>query len=549
VFGDVYGTENTFETYSNHGISISNGRLFINCKEIKTVGYRTAGVYSTSTFPVSVIGVERILNSKKGGQAINAYRYQILPSSSPSYISHSTGYNAEPINYWTSNATFTYPDSADVRFGTTYKNDTLTGTMIIPPQSSVFLGVPVNSQNIIAEQITPNNYYRIVSQGTTDFQSLGSSDNTPGTYFTSTNPGSGSGIVSMVGTAFISPQSIWNTPITSLPNYDNTCSKVLTNVVTTHNLSALRTGIGFRAAPKISLFSFTDFWGDQLLWNDDIVFESLDDELPLKIQGLQLWLDSSDEKTVYIDNGVTLASNNGDIVYRWSDKSGNQNHAIQPIVANRPVLNLKANGINYKNTLSFDGTDDSFISVIPGYRNFTAVTIIGVVSPVLAAAPNTISMTIGGHGNLGAGSGIYPASKSTGIASFTSTFSTETITILGDSPTNTSGRLGSSTYARTSNTVQAIHFEINNSGTKLYSNNINVALDLSNQITTSTNITPNQYGYTLDDEFNIGAIRANGNLVQHTNQKFAELLIYNRVLTNTERTNIWNYLQAKWNIS
>jgi hypothetical protein len=549
VLGNVYSLEDIYDTYSNHGVAITTGRLMVDCEVIETDGRKSSAIYSTSTNPVSVINVQKVLNSKSGGQAINAYKVQIIPSSStPTYINHSTGPDTEPVKYWTANTTFTYPDSADVRSGTIYNNNTLTGVMVVPPQSSVFLGVPIDLQNVIASQIIPNNYYQIVTLGTTNYLNLGASENTPGTYFTATNPGSGSGTVSMVGTAFISPQSIWNTQISTLPNYDSTSSKILTNTLTTHELTALRTGIGFRAAPKISLFSFTDFWGDLLQWNDEVVFESLDDLQPLKIQGLQLWLDGSDSSTVYTDDGKNLATNNGDIIYRWSDKSGNDNHAIQPIVVNRPLLNIKTNGINYKNTLTFDGVDDSLAANIPGYRNFTALTIIGVISTTLSAAPNTVTMSIGSHGNIGTSANGYPGNKGLGIASFTSGLPNETITILAENATANSGRLGSSTYMRAANTVQAIHVELNNTGTNMYTNNIATILDQTLQITSSTNITPNQYGYTLDDIFNIGALRANGNLTQHTNQKFAELLIYNRVLTNTERTNLWAYLQAKWNI-
>lgn len=70
--------------------------------------------------------------------------------------------------------------------------------------------------------------------------------------------------------------------------------------------------------------------------------------------------------TCYTDNGTTLCTAPGDLVYRIDDLSGNENHCIQASEAARPALQQTAGGLWY---LDFDGVDDELISVdaaIPG---------------------------------------------------------------------------------------------------------------------------------------------------------------------------------------
>lgn len=66
-----------------------------------------------------------------------------------------------------------------------------------------------------------------------------------------------------------------------------------------------------------------------------------------------LWLPGPD--TCYTDNGTTLCTAPGALVYRMDDLSGNGNHAIQATEAARPALQQTAGGLWY---LAFDGVDD-----------------------------------------------------------------------------------------------------------------------------------------------------------------------------------------------
>lgn len=89
--------------------------------------------------------------------------------------------------------------------------------------------------------------------------------------------------------------------------------------------------------------------------SDDAIIQS-----PMEIPGLVNWFDFSDQKYLYTDAGSTLVSNDGDVIGRVADKSGNNNHANQTTADSKPLYKT---GI--KNGLSvarFDGTDDYFVA-------------------------------------------------------------------------------------------------------------------------------------------------------------------------------------------
>jgi hypothetical protein len=78
--------------------------------------------------------------------------------------------------------------------------------------------------------------------------------------------------------------------------------------------------------------------------------------VPLTISGLQLWLDASDSSTLFdATAGGSLVTADGSAVARWADKSGNNRHAIQGTVNNRPT---KSGG-----ALFFNGSTSFFDSI------------------------------------------------------------------------------------------------------------------------------------------------------------------------------------------
>jgi hypothetical protein len=273
---------------------------------------------------------------------------------------------------------------------------------------------------------------------------------------------------------------------------------------------------------------------------------------PNLISGLQLWLDASDTSTLYdATAGGSLVTTDGSAVARWNDKSGNNRHATQATSNARPLLKTGANGINSKTVLSFDGSNDFLTSSVTGFKNLSAASIIGVVSTAIAAQADTQTMVLFGFGNISnAGSG-FPTNRGLGISSVTGVLNGEKITFLGEKDASSNnGRLGSTTYSRAANTAQSLQLELGSTGTQLYANNSSVNLNLANQISTSTNMAPNQLGFTLDDNLLLCAGRANGTVfTSGVNQKMAEFLVFDRKLTSGERSTLWSYLQTKWNIA
>jgi len=78
---------------------------------------------------------------------------------------------------------------------------------------------------------------------------------------------------------------------------------------------------------------------------------------PRDIDGLVLWLDASDNVTLFQDSaGTTLAANDGDPVGLWQDKSGNNHHVSQPTTSNKPQLKLNIQSGHP--IVRGDGTDD-----------------------------------------------------------------------------------------------------------------------------------------------------------------------------------------------
>lgn len=116
---------------------------------------------STTSTVASVVTATNcnIINAPNGRQAIYAPRYQVFPSSSPTYTRHAVnGYNSF-VDYWTSDATFSYPASSNVVQNVLYSNNTLSGSMVVPSTSSVFLGVPVQLSTGTLAPMSPSSFW------------------------------------------------------------------------------------------------------------------------------------------------------------------------------------------------------------------------------------------------------------------------------------------------------------------------------------------------------------------------------------------------------
>ena len=92
----------------------------------------------------------------------------------------------------------------------------------------------------------------------------------------------------------------------------------------------------------------------------------------LPVTGAALWLDASQQNTLFTDAGITPVASSGQSVYQWNDLSGNNRHAIQTASGNRPTWLSPASGLNGLGAVSFNGSNQwldiaSFPSLSTGY--------------------------------------------------------------------------------------------------------------------------------------------------------------------------------------
>lgn len=257
------------------------------------------------------------------------------------------------------------------------------------------------------------------------------------------------------------------------------------------------------------------------------------------------WIDSSDTSTLYdATSGGSLVAANGAIA-RIEDKSGNGYHYTQLVLNDRPVR--KDNQVNGRSVADLDGATDYMQSTITGFQSYTALFILDVFSSTAAAASNTNSVILWSWGNISTASGPFPANRALFLASNSSALASERIHYGAEAAQV--GRLGSTTYTRSANKVQALYSEFSASGTTMRSDNALVTLNVTSSITTSTNITPSAIGYVVDDILFLGAARVGGSISEITPaMQLCERVVLNYIPTADQRTALQSYVANKWGI-
>jgi hypothetical protein len=66
----------------------------------------------------------------------------------------------------------------------------------------------------------------------------------------------------------------------------------------------------------------------------------------LPVTGAALWLDASQQNTLFTDAGTTPVTTSGQSIYQWNDLSGNNRHAVQATAGERPTWVPPASGQN-----------------------------------------------------------------------------------------------------------------------------------------------------------------------------------------------------------
>lgn len=85
----------------------------------------------------------------------------------------------------------------------------------------------------------------------------------------------------------------------------------------------------------------------------------------LPVSGAALWLDASQQNSLFTDAGVTPVNTNGQQIYQWNDLSGNNRHAVQATSANRPTWNAPSSGQHGFGTVGFNGTSQWLANTMP----------------------------------------------------------------------------------------------------------------------------------------------------------------------------------------
>lgn len=249
-----------------------------------------------------------------------------------------------------------------------------------------------------------------------------------------------------------------------------------------------------------------------------------------------LWLDAADASTITESGGAITA---------WADKSGNGYNAA---ASGNPTYSATGMSTS-KPAVQLDGTGDALVSSITGIGSFDALDVYMVTQTLTAAQSNTNSGFFWAFGNVANASGSYPGTRSLNSTSSTGVLNGEFINFGFENSSFSAGRLGSSTYRRAANTAQILNTKHSTSGTSLFANGEQVNLNITSQITTSTNTAPSNVGYAVDSDLHFGAIRVGGSLIYSPAIKFAEIVVSSTLLSTSNRQKLEGYLAQKWGLT
>jgi len=225
---------------------------------------------------------------------------------------------------------------------------------------------------------------------------------------------------------------------------------------------------------------------------------------PSHISQIHSWYDGADSSTMAL---------NGNQVSAWTDKNNHTTQFVQATAGSQPIL--QANAIHGKSALSFDGTNDMMTAnITSGVNADTTLTYVLQLTNYSSKIPfsfNTTTYSFGPDVYFNAGQITWNTGDSNSNAfsnSVTpSTTSPHIITVKNDSLLNQATLYVDGVFV----------------GTAVYRN------------TSIANFTaPRLYiGNWVSGSY-------------HMNGYFAELVIYNKVIDETERADLEYYLKDKW---
>ena len=245
------------------------------------------------------------------------------------------------------------------------------------------------------------------------------------------------------------------------------------------------------------------------------------------ISGLSVWLDGSDASTLFKDAaGTTQVSANGDQVALWRDKSGNNNHAVAWVGSTPSVPTYTTSALGGKSALTFNGSQGLSNGT---YAWSSSVNIFAVVSA------NSWSSANGYTYVLTSAEPNYAGIALTGSA-YDGWNANEVLAFGNNWPSPASPRVNAP-FGTLSNGQAAI-LDVSLSSTVA-----DIALNGSLLTPTYQSL-----GASLSSRtgFNVA-----GNALgeQAWQGNIAELVIFNRVLSDSEANEVGSYLQDKYGIT
>jgi hypothetical protein len=230
---------------------------------------------------------------------------------------------------------------------------------------------------------------------------------------------------------------------------------------------------------------------------------------PTAIPDLGLWLKA--------DAGVTLV---GDAVDVWADQSGNGRNFSAPGATNRPAYSATLNGLP---VLTFDGSTDYLqgnAATLDIARNVTGVTMIAVVKYGAGATQRSIGIS---DNSMGARCllGVSATQWQTGGKRLNADIA---VVISGG----------------TVNTNYVVH-----TGILRYSvATAGIFINGASQVDTAFQTAGNSQDLNSANTY----VGCAANVTGFLSGDIAELIVYRRAITPTERTQVENYLMQRWGI-
>jgi len=247
---------------------------------------------------------------------------------------------------------------------------------------------------------------------------------------------------------------------------------------------------------------------------------------PLELSPV-LWLDASDATTI-------TSSGSPATVSQWNDKSGNGYNVTQATGANQPTTGTRTqNGLN---AIDFDGTNDQLRSgaVVTQITTSKALTQFVVVKSDRTSAASE-GIVGAQRGNFDYNTGWLQERRTTFLA----------FSIGKGESSDAAGQYNAARFSNSSTSTMVFTVSVSaaaNTKAAYVNTTANTLTSFDNNMASSNFLAAGSANHTI----NIGG---RGSLSGTPFDGFiAELILYDTVLSDTNRQLVWDYLNAKWAI-